>query len=171
MLAITSIAISMTACDGKYDVDSSHLSDENREKQETLLEEALELYKVADNPVGKANAAFNAGFHYMILGKNTKAIGYYEEVIAVDPVHYPALTNLSSIYEEAGEVDKALEYTTRLYDHDANKTTPEVIRDMVRLLTVNGKQEEARMVLKDYALTEAGQKDGLFIADQYSLIK
>lgn len=171
ILIIAFIAISATACSSKYDVDTSYIPTEMRERQESMLESNLQLYDTADNPVGKANAAFEVGFNYMILGENGKAIKYYQEVIETDPVHFAALNNLSSIYETAGELDMALQYTQQLYNNEAYQETPEVIRDIVRLLLANGKGAEARKVLDKYATTEKGQKDGPFIEEQYSLIK
>ncbi|MFA5820636.1 MAG: hypothetical protein WC873_00775 [Candidatus Gracilibacteria bacterium] len=164
-LAIISLLL-LTSC-GKYTVKIENLPPELKAKWEKELDENLAKYDDANDPYAKSQLASEVGFRYMNLGKYSKAISYYEEVLAYDNVHFPALNNLAFIYEEVGEIQKALEYEKRLYE--ANPLNKEVVGDTVRLLVKNYQFEDATKLLTTYTINSKNE-DPQFISDTLQFI-
>ena len=159
-------SIFLTAC-GKYTVDIPNLPPELKAKWELELDENLAKYDDTTDPYARSQVASEIGFRYMNLGKYGKAIPYYEEVLSYDNVHFPALTNLAYMYEEVGEITKALEYEKRLYE--ANPTNKEVVGDTIRLLNKNYQFDDAKKLLTTYAL-HSNNGDPQFIDEMFKSI-
>lgn len=137
------------------------MTPEQIEQEQQKLDGALQKYEEATDDISKIDATASVGFHYMNLGNYDKASSFYEEVIELDPGHFPALNNLAVMYEEMGEIDKAIEYQGELYNYYTDNS--EVNSDFVRLLVANKQFEEASRVVEAYKLTEKASANGEFI--------
>jgi tetratricopeptide (TPR) repeat protein len=164
LLSVLTI-ISVTACtNSKYIEDVSSMNEEQRAKAEELLKNAETMYAEAETGMEKIEAAFEMGFRHMALGRNDRAIPYYEEVLGYDAVHYPALSNLANIHKKAEEYEKALEYEKELLE--ANPQNFEVVRDMVELYILIDQIKEGKQFVMDFSLTEKGAENQDFIKSQ-----
>lgn len=156
LLAVTVLA----ACGSQYVPDRSYMTPEQIELAQQDLEDALQKYETVKDStstdpadeVSKIDATASVGLRYMNLGDYDNAITFYEEVIELDPTHFPALNNLAVMYEEMGELDKAIEYVGELYNLYTDNA--EVNSDFIRLLLANKQFEEAVRVVEAYKLTE-----------------
>ncbi len=153
-----------------YVVDISYQSKEVQANNQKLLQESLDKYGKASTEDEKAGYATEIGFRYMQLGNYREAIKYYEEVIKNSPGHFAALNNIAAMYEEAGDLKKALEYEQKLYQDQS--TNSEVVADTIRLLVKNSQFSDAQGVLD--AFSKYDKKNGPnytdFISDQFSYI-
>ncbi|MFH1251642.1 MAG: tetratricopeptide repeat protein, partial [bacterium] len=151
-----------------YKIDISDMPEEQVQQNKTALNENLEKHDAAIDPAEKVGYAEEIGFRYMILGEYDKAISYYKEVLEYDNAHYPALTNIAVMYEEVGEIKKALEYEKRLYEGYPDYL--EVNGDLIRLLLADGQVEEATKVIDTLANAQKGQENPSFIKEQNEAI-
>jgi len=158
-----------SACGTNYTVDISNMPAAQKEQHEKLLKEYQDKYDAEQDEDKKAEYASEIGFRYMNLGQYGKAIKYYKEVLAAFPSDYTALTNLSVMCEEVGEIEKALEYQQRIYENDS--LNPNVIARTIKLLAKNYQFDDAVSVLETFAKTDAAKDNVLFISDQFSFIQ
>lgn len=161
-IGFLALAFVLSACGG-YTPDRSYMSQEQKDQEQQKLNEAVERYETAANDTEKNENAASIAFRNMNLGNYSEAIKYYEQVIKSDPTHYPALTNLTVMYEEMGEISKAIEYEGMLYDYYTDNA--EVNSDFVRLLIENNQFEEAGRVVEAFKLTEKAIGNEEFIKD------
>ncbi|MCK9186784.1 tetratricopeptide repeat protein [Candidatus Gracilibacteria bacterium] len=112
---------------------------------------------------------FEKAFQLQALGRYKEAVKEYEKALAMAPDDFATLNNLAAIYEEVGEIEKALTYEQKLYNQ--NTTNIEVLKDTIRLLTKNKQFSDAQGVLDTFAGTEEGKKEGAFLSEQMTYIK
>lgn len=158
-LLILSIAL-LTACSG-YTPDRSYLTPEQKEKEQEELSKAIEKNKNATTDIEKIDSTMSIGLRNMNLGNYDEAIKYYKQVIKLDPVNFAALNNLSVMYEEMGNISKAIEYIGMLYDRYTDNA--EVNSDFIRLLIKNKQFIEATKVVEAYKKTEKARNNEEFI--------
>jgi len=171
-ITITALILTaFTACGTpNYTIDISHMSEEQIQGYEQALADALSNYETAEDDLAKSEYAFEIAHKYMTLGQHGKSIPYYEEVLEFDAVHYPALSNLAYIYETAGEIKKALEYSTRLYN-EYFKEHAEVNGDYVRLLLKDKQFDKAETAVDNLAQIELGKNNEGFVQSLYDEIQ
>lgn len=152
----------------KYTRDISSMSPENKAKEEKLLKENLPKIDSAKNNAEKVDALGEVGFIYMSLGQYDKAIPDYEKVLPLDPINYPALTNLAVMYEEVGEIQKALGYEQKLFQNYADDS--QVLQDYVRMSVEIKDYVRAYDAVDAYSKTEKGKKNPDFVKAQQEFI-
>ncbi len=161
----------LTACGpDPFRPDISYMPEDQKQNNEKLLQDALTGYNSTDDQAAKADHAEEVAFRHMLLGNYREAIKYYEKVLEYDDKHFPSLTNVASMYEEAGDFEKAVEYGNRLYRVDP--TNKEVVSDMIRFLVKSGRHSDAQGVLEAFSRydKESGNNYGKFISDQFGYI-
>lgn len=163
------VALTLTACGAKYKPDTSGLTKEYKNKEQTFLNEFKGKYETAANDEDKEKYAFETGFRYMNLGDYDNAIKYYEIVLKYNSIHFQTLNNLAVIYEEMGDIEKALKYEQQLYNKNA--TNIEVVRDTIDLLVKHKQFVDAQGVLDTFAKTGEGKQQGQFLSEQMSYLK
>lgn len=151
----------LSACGSGYTPDRSYMTPEQIEQEQQKLDEALQKYDEAKDDISKIDATASVGFRYMNLGDYDNAIKFYKEVVKLDYANFPALNNLAVMYEEIGEIDKAIEYQGELYNYYTDNA--EVNSDFIRLLVANKQFEEAGRVVEAYKLTEKGAVNVEFV--------
>lgn len=78
------------------------------EEAEALYEQAIENYKTAlELSPEHQRALFHLAYRCDLSGDEEAAIDYYKQITSASPVYVSALINLSVLYEDAGEFDKA----------------------------------------------------------------
>jgi len=172
LLATTLISLLvLPGCANKFVVDISNMPAEWKANNEKILNEFISKYENPKDNNEKITATFEIGFRYMNLGRHDKAIPYYEEVLESNPLDFATLNNLARIYEEAEEIQTALEYQQKLYNN--NSTNMQVIAETIRLLLKNNQTNDAQGVLETFARTEKGKEASnlQFVSDQFELIQ
>lgn len=167
-VALIVLTFVLTACGTSYKPDTSGFTEEYKQKEQAFLDEFKTKYENATTDADKETYAFETGFRYMNLGDYDNAIDYYEIVLEYNPTHYQALNNLAVIYEEMGEIEKALTYEQQLYNK--NTTNVEIVRDTIRLLIKNRQFSDANGVLDTFARTEEGKNQAEFLSEQKQYI-
>lgn len=162
-LIVTAFVLAFTAC-GSYKPDTSGFTKEYIQKEQAFLDEFKGKYESATTDADKEKYAFEVGFRNMNLGNYEDAIDYYEIVLEYNPGHTQTLNNLAVIYEEMGDIEKALGYEQQIYN--ANTTNVEIIRDTIRLLVKNGQFSNANGVLDTFAITEESKNQAEFLSEQ-----
>jgi len=168
-ITLSLIILAITACTPKYKPDTSGLTPEFKQKEETRLNDFKTKYSQAQNDSDKEKYAFETGFRYMNLGDYDNAIKYYEIVLKLNADHPQALNNMAVMYEEMGDIKQALKYEQKLYNK--NTTNTEVVSDTIRLLAKNKQFIDAQGVLDTFAKTEEGKKQGPFLSEQMKFLK
>jgi len=171
IVATAFLLIALTAC-GKYTVDNG-MPEKLRQEHETLLADMLEKLKTAPTEEEKNKYTFEVGFQYQALGRYGKAIPYYKDLLAKDKLHYTALNNLASIYEEVGEFEKAEFYLDTLAKSYTAQSEP--TRDYIRLLLKLGKVDESRVWLEAFISGYPAESKGdpaflKFVSEMYQAI-
>lgn len=150
----------LSACTG-YTPDRSYLTPEQKEQEQKKLDEAIEKSKNATTDIEKIDSTMSIGFRNMNLGNYDEAIKYYKQVIKLDPANFAALNNLSVMYEEMGNISRAIEYISVLYNNYTDNA--EVNSDFIRLLIENKQFVEATRVVEAYKKTEKAKNNEEFI--------
>jgi tetratricopeptide (TPR) repeat protein len=89
---------------------------ESLNKAVDLLTQALELYRTAKNPTGKAVVLHKLAIAYDSLGNKERALEYYNESLSIlretgnRRGEALVLGNIGLLFSSLGEVDRALEY-------------------------------------------------------------
>ena len=83
----------------------SSFSNEDKERLKEEFRKASYQF-IASVENGRALALWDHGFYTDV----TKAIGYLEGAIRVDPDYGPAYNNIGFAYQQKGDYDRALEY-------------------------------------------------------------
>lgn len=169
LLTITLIAVALTACSSKYKPDTSGFTEDYKSKEQAFLNDFKAKYEAAESKDDKEKYAFETGFRSMNLGDYDNAIKYYEIALGYNPIHFQALNNLAVIYEEMGDIEKALKYEKELYNKNA--TNIEVVRDTIRLLAKNNQFKDAQGVLETFIATDTGKTEPDFFRDQMAQLK
>ncbi len=166
MIASTLLLVS---CGKNYVVEKPDMP----EKLKTMYQEKLDKnFPIHDDenaePGARLIATEEIAFSYMGMGEYGKAIKYYEELLKNDPFYFPALNNISVMYEELGEVKLALPYQAALYEK--NKTNQDVVEDSIRLLVADGQHEDALRLLENFAREDKEGQFTSFISDEFEYI-
>ena len=169
ILTIVLLAIALTACGSKYKPDTSGFTEDYKNKEQAFLNDFKSKYNAAENKDDKEKYAFEIGFRHMNLGDYDNAIKYYKIALDYNPIHFQALNNLAVIYEEMGEIEKALKYEQQLYNK--NTTNIEVVRDTIRLLAKNAQFKDAQGVLETFMATDTGKVQSNFFDEQMASLK
>jgi len=167
ILSIALITITFTACN-TYKPDTSGFSEEYKQKEQAFLDDFKIKYNNASTNDEKEEFAFEIGFRNMNLGNYKNAIKYYDIVLSYNPAHPQALNNLAVMYEEMGEIEKALKYEQQLYN--TNPTNVEIVGDTIRLLVKNEQFNDAHGVLDTFAGTAEGKNQAEFLSEQMQYI-
>jgi tetratricopeptide (TPR) repeat protein len=135
----------------KYNPDLSHMPKELRQKHtENIQKLQADLKSYEDGDPREAKTLVSLGFEYGSLGKYKKALKYYKKALNLEPFNYAALNNAADIYKEVGEYRVASEYYDTIYDNFA--PTPQIITNIVDILLRNGRTDDAKRVVEDYAI-------------------
>jgi tetratricopeptide (TPR) repeat protein len=141
------LIIAVTGCSNsdEWQQDISGMPEEQKTKHIETLEEHLAIIKEEPNNI---ESQFEVAFQYHQLGEYRNAEEAYKRTLELDPVHIVALNNLAAIYEEVEEYDYASLYIRKLFE--IQPTTPEVIRDTVRILLKADDPENAQLALESF---------------------
>ncbi len=145
ILPTLALLLFLTACTDKWTVEHPDMPENLR----TQLEQNITVSEatLATDP-SNVKALFSIGFAYDQLGDYRKAIEYYEKVLEQSENDNVTLNNLASVYESVGEYDQAAEYIKKLYVLDP--TSPEVIKDTVRILLEAGDPTHATEAVTNF---------------------
>jgi len=169
LAATLSIGLLSGCATPKYTSDISYMSASQKEHEESILNEHLQKYAAAQTPEDKAAALEEVGFRYMVLGQLDESISYYEQLLEIDTVHYPALNNIVSMYEEMGEAKKALQYAERLFYNYVDNS--QSLSLYIKLLVAEKDFIKAHDAVKRYSETETGKKYPEFVKEQQDYIQ
>jgi tetratricopeptide (TPR) repeat protein len=163
---LLSLALVFSACSRNVD---KNLTPEKEAEFQKVIDESLASIK-NDKPTtqDEINLMQNIASSYDGLGDYDQAIKKYESILKKDPKNYIALNNLTNLYEERGELEKAKKYVTELYRSfpaDAG-----VLGDAIRVLVKNKEFDKAQSVLEDFATKNTKPELGSIISAQFEYI-
>lgn len=146
-------------------------------KDKKFYKPAIEmLYKALEIENDNIEILFQIGELYFLINNYARAIDYLEKVLAINPTHTEALKLFKIIKERQGNLDSALEISTKLFETQQNtENLKELVKILVKLklfceidkyktseffnsdvkiecaeaLYVNGETEQAKELLKD----------------------
>lgn len=170
---LSSTLIILSACSTSYDVKKSELTDDKAKAYTQQIDDAAKKLENKDvTNTEKVTAMQTQGIGYERLGQYDKAIEKYKELLAIAPTNFIALNNLSSIYEEVGEISLARKNVSMLYDTYKNdtQTNQGVLGDTIRILTKNKEFDLALQSLQEYAQNFQSNETTPFISEQYEYI-
>ena len=118
---------------------------------EKLFEKNLfkEIIKLIDyipiSILNKLNIAFELAYSYAEVQPNDKALKIYENILSIDPNNSSCLNNISLLYEELGDLDKAFENIKRakqIEDNDINNRNYERIKSKLDKSRLEKREKE-----------------------------
>jgi Flp pilus assembly protein TadD len=161
--------IAFSACtDSKWNQRDPEMPAEYVTQQEAKIQEHQDVLK--EDPENIDSLA-ELGFYNYSLGNLKESEQAYLKVLELAENHYPALSNLATIYEDVEDYDSAANYIKRLYQNQPN--TPEVMKDTVRILLKADDPAGAQSALENFARVRQADDDtsaNQLISDLYSSI-
>ena len=91
------------------------------------------------------NIAFELAYSYAEVQPNDKALKIYENILSIDPNNSSCLNNISLLYEELGDLDKAFENIKRakqIEDNDINNRNYERIKSKLDKSRLEKREKE-----------------------------
>ena len=167
ILSLSIISLLISGCaSNKWDIKDPNAPEAYYKQHEKQLKDNQEKL---DKDPENFTLQFEKAFQLQALKRYTEAVKEYEKALEMAPDDFATLNNLAAIYEEVGEIEKALTYEQQLYNK--NTTNIEVLRDTIRLLVKNKQFSDAYGVLDTFAKTEDGKKEGAFLSEEMTFIK
>lgn len=161
--------VALSACtDIKWNQRDPEMPEEYVQQQEGKVQEHLEILK---NDPENLESLNRLGFSYYSLGNLKESEKAYLKILEIAEAHYPALSNLATIYEDVEDYESAAIYIKRLYENNPN--VPEVIRDAVRILLKADEPNNALSSLENFARIRKQNEDtsaNQLISDLYGSI-
>lgn len=92
-------------------------------KDKKFYKPAIEmLYKALEIENDNIEILFQIGELYFLINNYARAIDYLEKVLAINPIHTEALKLSKIIKERQGNLDSALEISTKLFETQDRKS-------------------------------------------------
>ncbi|RKH12998.1 tetratricopeptide repeat protein [Corallococcus sp. CA053C] len=91
-------------------------------------------------------AAFNEGAHRSMAGDHEAAVQSFDQVLAVDPSHFPALTGKAFALKQLGRTEEALKGFQRAIELDP--TAPDPHREAALCQLALGEPEAAALLME-----------------------
>jgi tetratricopeptide (TPR) repeat protein len=150
-----------------WDYSDPNMPAEVKETHQANLEAYLDML---DSNSEDVEALFGAAFEYQALGDYKNATTYYKKVLEINPNEIVSLNNMANIYEEMKDYKKAAQYIKLLYPLEP--TSPEVIKDTVRILLANDEEANAQAALENFARNsdQTDPETARFISELYQSI-
>jgi len=172
ILTLLILSLALTGCIKNVD---KQITDEQAKNYESAITEAKDAIKnnpeLTDKEVIKNLEQIAVSYDRM--GNYKKAIPSYEEIIAKMPTNFLALNNLVAIYEESGDLTKALTYMETLYQNykDQKDLNTKVVKDSIRLLVETDQFDKAQQVLEEFTRNYKSDENISVISDQFDYIQ
>ena len=101
-------------------------------KDKKFYKPAIEmLYNALEIENDNVEILFQIGELYFLINNYVRAIDYLEKVLAINPTHTEALKLSKIIKERQGNLDSALEISTKLFETQQNT---ENLKELVKIL-------------------------------------